>query len=780
MLETGSKLIKDNKELGKFEGTTGNYLMIRQTELLKDAKYALTLPGKWGYVLCLHILSQWPEMSAESETYPLNPSSYIRKPIAGKIQAGLEALNAGCQPDHPISSPPYSLARKYFRTFNFSALWVWLCAKVLSGYNYFSTLTKKQKDYLPYQKVAVLDACWNFCRTDCKSEVRPSNTGADAQTGPAPSDSDDNQQTPKELKKSQESLLKWQIYHATSAIMQHRKAKRDGMHWFFVTIAALYAMACGTTIAGAVLFIIGTGGLGLPIAIACGLLTWWVNWHNGKFRIPTIMEEFFFMHVPKGRKPGFLARNIPGAFYYVDETTNQTKPFNKKQLFGVWLGVFGSLGVGLAIGALTWFYTNELAVSLGIAASGFFPTLLITIIVVTILAEVGLQLKSFIDIVRWDLVLERKNQFDSLVEGKGPVTKFFAYTVGIVTLLTCTVALFLLAWAGQQATVKAFDKLFPAAVSSTISIVSMVIAAFHFLGTLPFNLDMTITATKAGADFVTGKKKSSSEKLCKAKSGIKQASKIARFNKNTGNFIHRYYHAFILGFLITFAITAGFLSMGAGHLVSIPLLIFIGKSFGVGIGGGIVSCLFHRHELSLRENPETNPPFFAAMGNGILNGLMARSDHASVGFNAVAIVSNAVMSVVASFAGYDMPKSRLLQEQEANRVEKINRILENNLPDKNGSDPKRVSRAPSPSPFNDFPTTAEPTNPRRTVSAPASQFSAGSPVKDSVGSSGSGVARQPEGKHSPRVIGGEKGGQPHYGLHENGIAGRAMALVKHS
>lgn len=458
--------------------------------LFQAAKYALTdLPGQYGYTRCLQILSRVAESknspdegapAREPIVTPLNASNQIDAPLWKTLDSAIDQFiqwleeqkeeqnknketKNKAQSDQEKAAYDAVVKEKQIRH-TISGWWSYFCS--------LSWLTKRTPfSDNPHHKALILRSCWSFGQQPSANKNKKDGGEKKAASAPSPD-------------------LNLEIERATQSIKNQRSLYRDTWHWISAFTAAFYAIGCGMTIAGAMLMLIGATPAVIGISVAFGLVSTWINWRNCRRRVPEVIDEFFFM-------PSKVSKWLPGMFQYVDEADNAFKPIiEPKHRAIAWAGFACSLAVGLAIAALTWQFSMHLATVLGFAGAAFFPPLLIIVLVVTVYAEWALQLKSFIDVCISTKFTTRcqtfKQAFMKASWLEKAITSFFLFLFGAVAI----VGLVFLSMAGQTA-IQWGIRHIPNVLSLATLIVSCVVAVCHFFGTLPYNVEMALLATRA-------------------------------------------------------------------------------------------------------------------------------------------------------------------------------------------------------------------------------------------------------------------------------------------
>ncbi len=647
--------------------------------LLQHAYAALQLPGTFGYTICLHILSQYHQTNEEPQgsfqATPFNPKGMLETNIRQNIHSGIEQLTS-----NPSLRTAEELTTqdiwRYIPRYNLSSRIDFLRYKYLrrKGGN-----KKKNRDIFPAKdKLQILISCWNFTSDDTE------NTEPDAIAAPDGS----KLNTPSSEEKHRDTLIQ-HIHFANRAIKQQRSLKRELLHCTSILFAAIYALGCGATIAGAMLMLIGPAGTGLAISLITGIITLWINWKNGQVRVSSAIDDLLYMpksqHAKNTSKPWSYKlasiililpalAQLRGFNYYSNDVTGQYQTF--KQKWKVWLAFISSLAVGLTIGALTWEFSMHLAITMGFSSSALFPPLLGIIVGVTIFAEWALAIRSFMTLISWDPIKERWHNYKNLFKPSvndtrlqkrhKQIAKWLSHIIGAIFVAICITGLVFLSLAGQKALQWSFNKM-PNVINKMIILSSWIISIIHFVGSMPFNIDMSLTASHSiGQSLLFGYIEPSSSKH--------KQPWYARLGKICHDFLSQHHQSLIIGFILGFGLSLLLIGTGVGAVAGVPMLLILFKCLGIGLASGLIIATWAKYYHDAKHQPETNPPFFLKLFNAIGNGVVALSE----GF--FGIMTNGIMSLVSSFAGDAEPKSNLMLKAQKQQLQKLQPIIVAQMP----------------------------------------------------------------------------------------------------
>ena len=426
--------------------------------------------------------------------------------------------------------------------------------------------------------------------------------------------------------------------------VMNRSWRTDLTLWFFTLTAFLYALGCGLTVAGGLIALLGAGTYLTPIALFFGAVGFWVNWRNSRSRIPELIEEIF-MQSTQQEGMRWYHRIMPGLQFY--EEKNQVKAFSKKQIAGNVFGLLCSIAVGASIGAITWSYTASLMVTLGFAAGNALIPMIASIVAVTIICELALQLKSFIDMIREDKIPARWRQLYEKINTLTPTRRALLYFFGLTIFGICTAALYFLTIEVMEGLKWVIGNPLGLAHTFASEVVVIVVGILHFIGTMPYNIDMVMNC------------------LCLAMSNSGEQTshswkeKVSNtFNKVKSFFVtHR--QSFGVGWLIGFCgyTMLASLPIAATPAVAITLLCLTGAA--IGIATGLIACLLQERLF---------PRIINAIGNGIV------VQHEGIG----SIIINAGMSFVSSYADVDDNEFKKVCETQASHDEGQGQALSTN------------------------------------------------------------------------------------------------------
>lgn len=280
--------------------------------------------------------------------------------------------------------------------------------------------------------------------------------------------------------------------------MVERSWLQDSIHIFFKLVALCYAFGCGITIAGGMISLLGASTAIISMAIFFGCVGFWINWRNSQNRIPELIAELFFQ--PTSSDAKWYQKIIPGLHFYhqttsqqSEENQHQSQSFNTKQVLGNYAGLICSLGVGLSIGAITWEYSSTLALAVGLSHASWILPVVVGLISFTLVCELCLQLRSFIDIFQSNKMLKRFSRTtETISRTESQTKKVLIYAVGLIVFAICTAGLIALTHAAFGSLLWVSLNHLGASPSVWLTAGCWAVASLHFIGTLPYNFEMVM------------------------------------------------------------------------------------------------------------------------------------------------------------------------------------------------------------------------------------------------------------------------------------------------